>query len=500
MQMPELAEVASIIADLGLTMSDADVAAHHALLGGIIPGYGAMEGLPMGLPEVTYDRSFSSPDPSQNELGAWYVMTEMERAPGGKLDGKTVAIKDNVFIADVPLMNGTRIIEGFEPSVDATIVTRILDAGGEIVGKSVCEAYCTSGASHTSETGPVHNPHRHGYSTGGSSSGSGALVGSGAVDLAIGCDQGGSIRIPASWSGCYGMKPTHGLVPYTGILGMHPSIDYTGPMTSSVEDNALFLEVLAGPDELDPRQSGVVVNDYSSALGKGVSGLKIGLLQEGFGTELSEPDVDDAVRAAVDRLRGLGAEVTTVSVPLHAMGGAILFGVIQSIIAAGLETDGYGFGREDALDPSFLAAHAGWRERPDDLPETMKNAMILAEMLHRQFGWEFHARAVNLFRVLRAAYDVVLSDVDLIALPTTAMKAQPHPPADAPVEVSVGASWLNLANTSPFNVSHHPAMSVPCAMRDGLPVGMMLVGRPLEETTIYSAAHAFEEDIDWRES
>ena len=161
-------------------------------------------------------------------------------------------MKDNICLAGVPMMNGASTLEGYVPDVDATVVQRILDAGGTIVGKSVCEYFCFSGGSHTSSSGPVHNPHRQGYSAGGSSSGSAALVAAGEVPMALGGDQGGSIRMPASFCGIYGMKPTHGLVPYTGIMPIELTIDHTGPMTATVEDNALLLEVLAGPDGLDP--------------------------------------------------------------------------------------------------------------------------------------------------------------------------------------------------------------------------------------------------------
>src|ERR671928_1696634 len=140
--------------------------------------------------------------------------------------------------------------------VDATIVTRILDAGGTVIGKTVCEYFCFSGGSHTSAAGPVHNPRKMGYSAGGSSSGSGAVVAAGEVPMAIGGDQGGSIRMPSAFCGIYGMKPTHGLVPYSGIMPIELTLDHTGPMTATVEDNALLLEVLAGPDGLDPRQYG----------------------------------------------------------------------------------------------------------------------------------------------------------------------------------------------------------------------------------------------------
>ena len=218
-------------------------------------------------------------------------------------------------IAGVPMMNGASTLEGYVPDVDATIVTRILDAGGTILGKAVCEYFCFSGGSHTSASGPVHNPHRHGCSAGGSSSGSAALVAAGEVDMAIGGDQGGSIRIPSSFCGIYGMKPTHGLVPYTGIMPIELTIDHTGPMSATVADNALLLEVLAGPDGLDPRQHGVAADHYTSALGQGAAGLRIAVVPEGFGHGNSEPEVDAMVRQAADAFRNLGATVDEVSIP-----------------------------------------------------------------------------------------------------------------------------------------------------------------------------------------
>src|SRR6202012_5737058 len=196
--------------------------------------------------------------------------------------------KDNVCLAGVPMMNGASTLEGYTPDVDATIVTRILDAGGTILGKAHCEFFCLSGGSHTGALGPVHNPHKQGYSAGGSSSGSGALVAAGEVDMAIGGDQGGSIRIPSSFSGIYGMKGTHGLVPYTGVMPIEVTIDHTGPMTRNVRDNALLLEVLAGADGLDPRQGTPKVSNYTEALGGGAKGLRIGVVKEGFGHPSSE--------------------------------------------------------------------------------------------------------------------------------------------------------------------------------------------------------------------
>src|SRR5207249_7877084 len=158
----------------------------------------------------------------------------------------------------IPMMNGSAVLEGYVPDVDATLVTRILDAGGEIVGKAVCEHLCFSGGSHTSDTGPVLNPHDPKRSAGGSSSGSAALVVARECDMAIGGDQGGSSRIPSSYSGAVGLKPTYGLVPYTGVFPIELTLDHTGPIARTAADCALLLEAIAGADGLDPRQSGAV--------------------------------------------------------------------------------------------------------------------------------------------------------------------------------------------------------------------------------------------------
>jgi len=151
-------------------------------------------------------------------------------------------------VAGVPMRNGTVLLDGYVPDEDATVVERVLDAGGTILGKAVCESLCFSGGSHTADCPPVRNPYDPARSAGGSSSGSAALVASGAVDMAVGGDQGGSVRIPSCWSGIYGLKPTWGLVPYTGAFPIEPSLDHLGPMARSTRDVALLLSVLAGPE------------------------------------------------------------------------------------------------------------------------------------------------------------------------------------------------------------------------------------------------------------
>src|ERR1700720_2090104 len=309
-KLPTPDELKAVGRQLGMRLSDADVAFFLETMGGSVAAYHAVEAMADPMPPVKYPRTPGyRPQGAENKYNAWYYKSEVQGAPSGKLRGKRIALKDNICLAGVPMMNGASSLEGYVPDVDATIVTRMLDAGGTILGKVHCEYFCFSGGSHTSSAGPVHNPRKPGYSAGGSSSGSAAVVAAGDVEMAIGGDQGGSIRIPAAYCGVYGMKPTYGLVPYTGVFPIELTLDHTGPMTATVADNALLLEVLAGPDGLDPRQVNVKVDTYTTALGKDVSGLRIGIVKEGFGHAVSEKVVDTLVRRGAERFKELGATV-----------------------------------------------------------------------------------------------------------------------------------------------------------------------------------------------
>ena len=497
---PTPSQLREVAADLGMTFTDEDIQSYLGLMEGSIAAYDAIEAMPDYLPEVKYPRTPGyRPEGEENKLNAWYVKTTIQGADSGPLSGKTVALKDNVCLAGVPMMNGASTLEGYTPDVDATIVTRILDAGGTIVGKAHCEYFCLSGGSHTNATGPVHNPHKMGYSAGGSSSGSGALVGSGEVDMAIGGDQGGSIRIPAAFSGCYGMKPTHGLVPYTGVMPIEITIDHTGPMTGNVADNALMLEVLAGEDGLDPRQYAPQTATYTEALGVGVSGMKIGVVSEGFGLENSEADVDAKVKQAADTLRGLGATVEDVSVPMHAAGAAIWTPIaLEGLTELMMKGNGLGTNWRGLYVTSLLDAHSAWWHRADELSESLKISMLIGHYFTKHYRGHYYAKSQNLSRKLRAAYDDALSRYDLLLMPTLPIKATPLPPADAPLELYIQRAFEMIPNTAPMDATGHPAMSVPCGMGDGLPIGMMLIGKHFDELTIYRAAHAFEQAGDWK--
>ena len=497
---PTHAQLKEIVRELGMSLPDDRVQEFLDVMQGTLDAYDVVDTMPDHLPPVLYPRTAGHrPSPEENPLNAWYVKTEVRGAPRGPLHGRTVALKDNVCLAGVPMMNGASTLKGYTPDVDATIVTRLLDAGATITGKAHCEYFCLSGGSHTNATGPVENPHKPGYSAGGSSSGSGALVGGGFVDMAIGGDQGGSIRIPAAYSGCYGMKPTHGLVPYTGVMPIEATIDHTGPMTRNVRDNAVMLQAIAGADGLDPRQYDPQVDDYTGALGRGAGGMRIGVVKEGFGLPASEPDVDAKVRAGAEVFKRLGASVDEVSIPAHLHGPAIWTPIaLEGLTNQMMHGNGMGTGWEGMYTTSLLDFHANWRSRADELSDTLKICMFMGQYYLKHHRGHYYAKAQNLARQLREEYDRMFGAYDLLLMPTLPMKATPLPPPGAPLALYCQRAFEMLPNTAPFDVTGHPAMSLPCGMSDGLPVGLMLVGAKWQEAPIYRAAAAFEQAGDWR--
>jgi amidase len=444
------------------------------------------------------DRRNWKPSAAENPVGGWYWRSEIKGAAEGPLKGRTFAIKDNVCVAGVPMMNGTKVLEGYTPQVDATIVTRILDAGGTILGKALCESFCYSGNSHTSESGIARNPYDMTRSPGGSSTGSAALVANCEVDMSIGCDQAGSIRIPSSWSGIYGLKPTYGLVPYSGVGPMEHTIDHTGPMARSVADVAAFLEVIAGPDGLDPRQyEAPAPSKYTAALTGDIKGLRVGVMKEGFGLPSSQKDVDDAVREQAGALAKLGATVSEVSMPLHRDGFHIWAAIgFEGVLAYMI--DGFGFGKNwKGYYPTDLIETLGkaYRDKAQMLPPTVKMSILLGRYSTDAFNGRYYARARNLSRTLKAGYDALFDKYDILVWPTTPMKAQVIPGPDAPLERKVMAAVEMIPNTCPLNVTGHPALNVPCAISEGLPVGMMFVGPTGGDATILRAADAYQRGI-----
>jgi amidase len=493
---PSREELAAIARGYGFTMNDEDIASFESLIAGSMESYGAVEELYEATAPAVPERSWSQPDDADNPLGAWYVRAGITETAEGPLAGYRVAVKDNTAVAGIPMMNGSHTVEGFVPRRDATVVSRLLAAGATVTGKAVCEDLCFSGASHTSVSGPVRNPWDPTRIAGGSSSGSAALVASGEADVALGGDQGGSIRMPSAFCGIVGHKPTHGLVPYTGAFPIELTLDHLGPMARTVSDAALMLSVIAGRDGLDPRQSADVrTADYVGALTGDVDGLRVGIVSEGFGIPgLSQPEVDRQVRAAAGLLAEAGMDVGEVSVPWHRHGMHI-WNVIATDGATVQMVDGNGYGHNwDGLYDPELVAHYGRRrhEVADRWSETVKLVALTGRYSIDEYQSRHYAMARNLAFELRRAYDAALAAYDVLVMPTVPILATTLVEPTDPREVSIGRALEMIVNCAPLDVSGHPATTVPSGLVDGLPTGMMIIGKRFDDATCLRVAHAYE--------
>ncbi|KUI71972.1 Amidase [Cytospora mali] len=493
------------------------------------------------------ERTYTVPEPSENPLNAWSHRTVIKGEDEGLLTGKTIAFKDNVSVAGLPLTGGTQPfhLSKDKPypisTFDASVVSRVLEAGGTILGTSTCENYCMSALSFTSATGPVDNPWLKGYGCGGSSSGSAALVGiksvrewktkaSGTVqedglgegvDLAIGADQGASVRLPAAYSGIYGLKPTHGLVPYTGLTALHSMIDHCGPMAGSIRDTALFLAVIAGWDGLDPRMTPETplrqnVPQYHDLLDKAIEarkvagnwtpttsakGLRIGLIKEAWDAPQLSSEVASTVRKAGERFASLGGTVEEVSIPLHAMGAAIFTAATRADMA-----DVFLYGKTpDCLSwplPSLGPPHldAKWYETINKSAPTVVNCLLSGEYMRRdreRFPLSARGKAVTHVHELRAAYDAALERFDVLITPANPTVGMRHPSPELSVTEKFSLALGNTWNTCGFNVTGHPGLAIPVGWgrtEDGmkLPIGMQMVGKRWGESDLFLAAAAWE--------
>lgn len=491
---PSTADIEAAATHFGFHFDDDAQAEFATIAGYTLTAYDLVDDLydEVARPQVP-ERDYRFPEPVDNPLGAWYVTAEISSGADGPLSGKRVAIKDNIAVAGIPMMNGSATLEGFIPSRDATVVERLLDAGAIIAGKSVCEDLCCSSSSFTSACGPVRNPWDPTRETGGSSSGSAALVAAGKVDLALGSDQGGSVRIPASLCGIVGHKPTYGLVPYTGGFPIERTIDHIGPITRTVADAALMLTVLAGSDGRDPRQPAVVpAVDYRAALTGDVAGLRVGLVSEGFGQPGSQ--VDELVRSAARRFTEIGCLVGEISVPWHRQA----LGVFAVLFTDGatyqmLDGNGYGLGADGLYDPELMAYFAARRSaNADRLSSIVKATALCGHYSLQTRGGTSYAKARNLLPRVRAAYDDALDQYDVLVMPTVPGTACPLPTGDEDTVTLLAQALGMVGNTAPLDASGHPAVSVPAGLVDGLPVGMMIMGKRFDDATVLKVADAFE--------
>ncbi len=483
-------------------LSADELADFQSLMPDMFTSLDQLDQMPAEPMAITYRERDPGSRPSRQEdpLNAIVRRCSVKGAASGKLAGKRIGLKDNICVAGLPMTCASLVLEGYVADMDATIVTRLLDAGAEITAMLNMDNFAFSGGGDTSAYGPTLNPHNPQHLAGGSSGGSAAALYYDNIDLTIGGDQGGSIRIPASWCGVVGLKPTHGLVPYTGIVGIDPTFDHAGPMGRTVADVALMLEVVAGKDPLDPRQGEVPVQPYTQALNKDIKGLRIGVVREGFGWEKSEPDVEAAVHRAISALQEMGAQTQEVSIPAHREAGGIVWALIVEGAAAAIYGNGVGYHWKGHYNVSLASALGKFRQaQGNDLPPTVKLVLLIGTYLNQRYHGRLYAKAQNQRRALQASYDRVLEQVDVLAMPTTPMKAHRHnPQIDRRGLITHG--WNTSPNTAPFDMTGHPSLSIPCAKSNGLPVGLMLTSRHFDESTLLRVAHAFEQNVPWEQS
>jgi aspartyl-tRNA(Asn)/glutamyl-tRNA(Gln) amidotransferase subunit A len=413
--------------------------------------------------------------------GALAAAREAEAAlvagrPRGPLHGVPYALKDLYDTAGITTTGGSKILADRVPAADATVVRRLAEAGAVLLGKLNMVEFAYGPEGFNPHYGDARNPwdratHRL---TGGSSSGSGAAVAAGLAPGALGSDTGGSIRIPASLCGITGLKPTYGRVSRAGVLPLAWSMDHVGPMTRTAADAALMLTAMAGYDAADPSTSVLPVPDYRVALTGDVKGLRVGLLR-GFFLDGATPEVRAAVEQAAGTLAAAGAIVDEVRLAQMVNTGPAAFAIVGS---------------------EALAYHASTlRTRAGDYDPEVERRLKTAAFI----GGQHYVRAQQVRALIRADVDGALARRDVLLAPSTPMTA----PAleERQVALGDGPSPVRPALirfTQPFNLSGHPACSVPCGFTAaGLPVGMQIVGRPFDEATVLRAADAFQRLTDF---
>jgi aspartyl-tRNA(Asn)/glutamyl-tRNA(Gln) amidotransferase subunit A len=392
----------------------------------------------------------------------------------GPLHGIPVALKDLYNTGGVRTTSGSRIFDNFIPTEDCTVAAKFQQAGAILVGKLNMHPFAYGPTGENLDYGHMHNPWNPDMVTGGSSGGSGSAAAAGQCTITTGSDTGGSIRIPAALCGIVGLKPTYGLVSRHGLTALSWSLDHPGPMTRTVEDAAITMNVIAGHDPKDVASAKVDIPDYTSALSGDIKGLRIGIVKEYFETPL-DPQVRKAVMDAIGLLESMGAEVKEVSYPMFNQSQAISSTVLMSEATAYhrdlLEKDGH-----QIYEPVRQRLEAGL-------------FISAAEYLRAQ-----QARTIfdNQGRRL-------LDDVDLLAGPTEPVTA-PRIMASKVMagEQEVGVVGALTQYTRQYNINGFPAISVPCGFSDeNMPIGLQLAGKPFDELTVLRAAHAYEQATDW---
>lgn len=416
-------------------------------------------------------------------------------AKGGEisfLEGIPGAIKDNICTKGVRTTCASKILENFVPPYDATVMKKLKAESPVILGKVNMDEFAMGGSTENSGFHPTHNPWNTDCVPGGSSGGSAAAVGAGTAIWALGSDTGGSIRQPASFCGVVGMKPTYGRVSRYGLVAYASSLDQIGPLTRDVTDCANLMNVIAGADEMDSTCSKAAVPDYTKALTEDVKGMKIGLPKEYF-TEGMNPDVEKTVKAAIEKFREMGAEIVEISLPHTDYAISTYYLIAPAEAATNLERyDGISYGaRVDGADVVELMTNTRSAKFGD---EVKRRIMIGNYALSAGYYDAYYLKALKVRTLVQQDYTEAFKKVDLIMAPTAPTPAfKMGELISDPLQM-----YLQDICTVPLNLAGLPGISVPCGFSsDNLPIGLQIIGKPLDEETILRAAYAYEQTQDF---
>lgn len=407
--------------------------------------------------------------------------------------GVPIAIKDVISVKGQPLTCGSKILGNFRPPYDATVIERLRAAGAVVMGRLNMDEFAMGSSTENSAFFTTRNPWDLARIPGGSSGGSAAAVAADEIPATLGSDTGGSIRQPAAFCGCVGIKPTYGLVSRYGLVAFASSLDQIGPFTKSVEDASRLLQVITGHDRRDSTSLPRPVPDYSKSLGRDLRGMKIGLARE-FMVGGLDPEVRTAVDAAVKQLTSLGAEVMEVSLPHAEYGVAVYYIVATAEASANLARfDGIRYGaRVEGPDPIQLYERtrgAGFG------PEVKRRIILGTYVLSSGYYDAFYLRAQKVRTLIRQDFLKAFEKVDAIVSPTTPTAAfKAGEKTSDPLQM-----YLSDIFTISCNLAGIPGMSLPCGFTSSprLPIGLQLLGRPFGEGDILRIAHAYEQSTRW---
>lgn len=410
------------------------------------------------------------------------------------LAGIPMALKDNLVTKDVTTTAGSKILGNFKPVYDATVVQKLANAQMISVGKTNLDEFAMGSSTENSAFKTTKNAWDHTKVPGGSSGGSAAAVAAGMVPATLGSDTGGSIRQPASFNGVVGMKPTYGRVSRWGLIAFGSSLDAIGPMTRTVKDNALMLSAIAGHDQHDLTSSDKAVPNYAADLtaATSVKGLRIGLPKEFLGDGIAD-DVKQAILAAADTYRKLGATVDEVSLPHNKYGVAAYYIIASSEASSNLQRfDGirYGYRAQDVKNLEDVYV----KSRSEGFGEEVKRRIMLGTFsLSAGFYDAYFLKAARVRTVILNDFKAILKDHDFIMGPVT-----PTTAFGIGEEITDPMTmYMNDILTIPVNLAGLPGLSLPAGFSQGLPIGMQLIGRPFDESTLYQAGYAFEQNTEF---